>query len=408
MVKRPRLLFVSTRFLYPVDSGGKIRTTQILRGMKEDADYEIVLVSPATPEELSLYANDLPSVCDEFLSWPQKERGRLFNVTRMRHLVSSIPIPVRTDFDTAGAALISKEIERADVVVFDFLHAAVLTPSRITKPSVLFTHNVEAEIFERHVKAASNPAFRWIWNNQYQKMLAYERDQLSRFDVVVAVSERDADKFRDDYGTHHLHCIPTGVDLDFFSYQAPSRANAVVFCGSMDWMANQDGVEFFLDSVWPIIHEKRPEATFTVVGRNPPNKLLEKAKRFGPRVTFTGFVDDVRDHIAAARVNVIPLRVGGGTRRKVYEAMAIGTPIVSTQIGVEGLPVKDGVHYRCADDAHSFADATIELLDNEACAMKIAEHARKTVEEQFSYRNAAKEFARACEISSRRFNSSCA
>lgn len=400
---RPRLLFVSTRFLFPVDSGGKIRTTQILRGMKEDADYEIVLASPATAEEQVEHAQALETVCHEFKAWPADNRGPLFNLTRMRHLFSKLPIPVRTDWNHAGARLIEEQIERADVVVIDFLHAAVLVPAKINKPTVLFTHNVEAEIFQRHIGAASNPVYRWIWRNQHRKMFAYEKQAVSRFDVVVAVSERDGEKFEKDYGAAGAYCIPTGVDLDFFSYRPPTRMNDVVFCGSMDWMANQDAIEYFLDDIWPKIISARPETRFTVVGRNPPNRLLEKARAFGETVTFTGFVDDVRDHIGGAGVNVIPIRVGGGTRLKVYEAMAIGTPIVSTGIGVEGLPVEDGTQYVCADEAQQFADAVVALLDDPQRAVHIAEHARAAVEQQFSYRRAAAAFTEACKLSEQVF-----
>ncbi len=398
-MSKPRLLFVSTRFLFPVDSGGKIRTTQILRGMKESGEYEIVLVSPATLQERENFKTELESVSDVFLGWDAPSRGSLFNLTRMRYLLSDIPIPVRTDFDAAGATLIAEEMDKCDVVVFDFLHAAVLTPELISKPSVLFTHNVEAEIFQRHIEAANNPLFRWIWKNQYQKMFRYEGEQVDRFDVVVAVSERDGEKFKSDYGLADAFCIPTGVDLDYFAYQPPSRANDIVFCGSMDWMANQDAIDYFLDDIWPLISKARPDCRFTVVGRNPPKRLLDKAAVYGEAVKFTGFVDDVRDYIAGARANVIPIRVGGGTRLKVYEAMSIGTPIVSTTIGVEGLPVQDGTHYACADDAALFAQRTIDLLDDEARATSISEHAREAVEAEFSYRNAARVFTQACQLS---------
>ena len=394
-MSQTNLLFVSTRFLFPVDSGGKIRTTQTLRGMK-GGQFRITLVSPATEQETAAFGSEIDTVCDEFVHWPVAERGPLFNLLRMRYLFQALPIPIRTDFHKHGAQLIERLMEKADVVVFDFLHAAVLAPEVIKPHSVLFTHNVEAEIFQRHISAADNFLFRWIWRNQYKKMFNFEQSAVHKFDRVVAVSERDAGKFKADYGLANAHCIPTGVDLEFFSYSAPSRFNDVVFCGSMDWLANQDAIEFFLAEVWPLVLTRHPDARFTVIGRSPPAKLIEAGARFGDSVQFTGFVDDIRDYQRGAVVNVIPIRVGGGTRLKVYEAMAIGTPVVSTTIGVEGLPVEHTAHYLNADQPNEFADAVVELLQNPQLAEQLARRARELVEQEFSFMKAAKSFEEAC------------
>src|SRR4029079_12593751 len=134
------------------------------------------------------------------------------------------------------------------------------------------------------------------------------------------------------YGVRDVSVIPTGVDLDYFTWQAP-RASAdadggtVVFTGSMDWMANGDGIEYFMDEVWPIVARARPRARCVIVGRSPPAPLVERARTRGLDWHFTGFVDDVRPYVREAQVYVIPLRIGGGTRIKVYEAMALGCPV---------------------------------------------------------------------------------
>lgn len=365
--------------------------------------FQITLVSPATRSERANYKEELSEVCDSFEFWPVGERSALFTLTRMRYLSSPVPIPIRTDWNPQAVQLIAQLMNEADVVVFDFLHAAILAPADISKPTVLFTHNVEAEIFARHIEAASNPIFKWVWRNQYKKMFKFEKEATSRFDVVVAVSGRDGEKFARDYGLEDPYCIPTGVDLEFFSYQTPARFDDVVFCGSMDWLANQDAVDFFLTEVWPIVSEQRPQTRFTVIGRNPPAQMVEQVKKYNGKVSFTGFVDDVRDYTRQAGVSVIPIRVGGGTRLKVYEAMASGTPIVSTAIGVEGLPVEDAEHYLNADVPDLFAKKIIWLLDNPDESIKLSERARDLVEERFSYHKAAQVFEQACEVSMEKF-----
>ena len=174
---------------------------------------------------------------------------------------------------------------------------------------MIFTHNVEAEIFHRHYKVAKTPIGRALWGNQYRKMQTFEKQALKRFDVVVAVSRRDAEQFQAEYGVTNTSLIRTGVDLDFFSYVTPKEDRKVVFCGSMDWLANQEAISFFMDEVWEIIVTRVPDATMTVVGRAPPARLVKAAASRDYNWTFTHFVDDVRPYMQGASVSVIPLRV---------------------------------------------------------------------------------------------------
>jgi glycosyltransferase involved in cell wall biosynthesis len=234
----------------------------------------------------------------------------------------------------------------------------------------------------------------------------YEREALRSFDSVIAVSERDAKQFRERYGLASVATIPTGVDLDFFAWNEPPPVDAanpptVVFTGSMDWEANVDGVRFFLGEVWPRIQAQVPEARFVVVGRNPPPALVEQA-RAQRGVDFTGFVDDVRPYARAAHAFVIPLRVGGGTRIKAFEAMAMGCPVVSTAIGIEGLDVTDGEHFLQRDSAQQQADAVVELLRNAELRRKLSQQARQRVEAKFGHRVAAEVFEQACLAAMRR------
>jgi glycosyltransferase involved in cell wall biosynthesis len=223
-------------------------------------------------------------------------------------------------------------------------------------------------------------------------MRRFEREALARFTRVVAVSERDARSFEKNDGLRTVRAIPTGVDLDFFSWQPPAEGPpVVVFTGSMDWEANVDGIRFYLEEVWPRVIARRPDARLRVVGKNPPATLVQRNL---PGVSFTGFVDDVRQHARDAQAFVIPLRVGGGTRIKAFEAMAMGLPVVSTSIGIEGLDVEDGTHFLRADDAQALADATLELFANPALRVKLSQAARALVETKFGHRVAAEVFGR--------------
>lgn len=403
MTGRRRLLFVCSRYLFPIDSGGKIRTINILRGLKGGA-FDIVLASPLPVGATVPQPPETRDICDRFLGWPDAGRGALFQWSRMRHLVSRLPIAVATDDSAAGRHTIAQALgETPDIVVVDFPHAAVLAPPPYPCASVMFTHNVEAEIFQRHAKVAESAARRAVWRNQAAKMERYERELLPRFTAVVAVAERDKEYFQRRYGINNVSVIPTGVDLDYFAYaegaelaEGDRDGGTVVFTGSMDWMANVDGVEFFMDAVWSEIIRARPHAKCVIVGRSPPQSLVERSKARGLNWEFTGFVDDVRPFVHNAQVYVIPLRVGGGTRIKVYEAMAMGCPVVSTRIGVEGLPVEDGRHYVEADSAADMAKAVLSLLDDRDRRRQLSQQARHFVEENMSARRAAQVFEQIC------------
>jgi glycosyltransferase involved in cell wall biosynthesis len=397
VTNRKNLVFVSTRFLFPADSGGKIRTTQVLRGLK-GGRFRITLLMPASDAERAIFEDDIDAVCDDLVAWSHRAASLIpDSVRKVMWLFAALPVPVCADLDVVAAGVVAEVLGSGpDVVVFDFPHSAVLAPSAIQIPSVLFTHNIEAEIFKRHWHIAGNPLHRAIWKSQYQKMLAFERQALAQFDAVIAVSNRDSEFFKNEYGVDTSESIPTGVDTEFFAHNFPQDKKQVVFCGSMDWMANIDGIEFFHDEVWQGIRDRVPGATMKVVGRAPPDSLVNRIAKLSPDWTFTGFVEDVRDHVSGADVFVIPLRVGGGTRIKAFEAMAMGCPVVSTSIGIEGLAVEDGVHYLCADDRVELEGKVIDLLTNTDMSTSMSQAARTLVEEKFGFRRAGAVFESIC------------
>jgi glycosyltransferase involved in cell wall biosynthesis len=273
----------------------------------------------------------------------------------------------------------------------------VLAPANLGRTaSVLFTHNVEAEIFQRHAQVATDPLRRWLWGNQNRKMRRFESAALRRFDRIVAVSDRDRAVFAREYAVENVSVIPTGVNLEYFSYRGPGAERHLVFIGSMDWMANVDAVEFLMQDIWPTLATAIPDAQMTIVGRSPPDSLIRRAQERKLAWHFTGRVDDVRPYAARAAACLIPMRVGGGTRIKAFEAMAMGTPVISTTVGVEGLQIEPDLHYRRADTAAEFAAAVIDMLRNPAAGRELAQRARRHVEAHFSNAVVGRRFEEIC------------
>ncbi len=393
---RPSLLFISPQFLFPLDAGGKIRSANILKHLKGGA-FETRLIMPASAGEETRFASDIGSLADNASCWRPSPQGVLSKLRRAMLLFGATPISAQSETSAEARAAVNAAIAGApDLIVFDYAQSLASAPDDIAIPHIFFAHNVETEILERHAKTASG-AMKHVWAREAAKMRRFERRACSRTDAVIAVSERDADMFRQAFGAKAAFAIPTGVDPDYFSFAPPAddAPPSVVFTGSMDWKANQDGLAWFMDEAWPAIAAARPDASFTIVGKNPPRAMVEAAKAKGLAWRFTGFVDDVREHARGA-VYVIPLRVGGGTRIKAYEAMAMGTPVVSTRLGVEGLPVRAGEHFLEADAPQAFAAAVLSLLADAGLRRRLAAQARRLVEENFSHRAAARIFEQHC------------
>jgi glycosyltransferase involved in cell wall biosynthesis len=326
--------------------------------------FHVRLLSPALPEQVEQYRGELDQVADEWEYWPAASSEDRSRLVKARYVLSALPLSVAVDRNAAARVCVATALARKPaVVVADFVHSAALLPDAVAPvPSVLFTHNCEAEVYERLAAQARNPVTRHVWRSQAAKMQRFETASLRRFDVVLAVAERDAERFAASYGRRGVITIPTGVDLDYFPFVLPKGERRVVFTGGMDWPANIDGIEWMMSEVWPTVRAQIPNARMSIIGKKPPAHLVRRAAGL-PGWEFTGRVPDVRPLMAGADAFAIPLRIGSGTRIKAYEAMAAGVPVVSTTIGVEGLQVEQDRHYLRADAATDFAGTGAALSD---------------------------------------------
>jgi len=253
---------------------------------------------------------------------------------------------------------------RFGVAVCDFLSASLNFPNSVMTPTVLFQHNVESALWRRQADWEPNLLKRLAFKLEAFKMARYERATLARFRHVIAVSEVDRDTMKTLAPQSQFSVVPTGVDVQQYrSFRAHwPKGHLVMFTGSMDWEANIDAVDFFCRDVWPRIRARVPDAHFRIVGRDPHPRVQSLAS---DSVEVTGTVPSVLEHLSEASVVVVPLRIGGGTRLKIYQAMAMGKAVVSTTIGAEGLDVSHGRDVLLADEATSFADAVVTLLLDE-------------------------------------------
>jgi glycosyltransferase involved in cell wall biosynthesis len=218
-----------------------------------------------------------------------------------------------------------------------------------------------------------------------QKLLAYEAKVSGTFDVNVFVSQPDEKLLNERVPGLCTAIVPNGVDIEYFMPNQGPDAPALIYTGGMNMFANRDAVMFFLSDIWPLIRTRVPGVRFYAVGQDPPRELSALAER-DPQVVVTGYVTDVRPLVRDASVYVVPLRVGGGTRLKVLDAMAMGKAMVSTSIGCEGLDVRPDEHLLVADTPEQFADRTVALLEDKNRRFSLGRAARELVERRYSWR----------------------
>jgi glycosyltransferase involved in cell wall biosynthesis len=285
-----------------------------------------------------------------------------------------------------------------DLLVCDFLATAVNLNRKTNTPTLLFQHNIESEIWKRHYQSKRTMLWRKYFWVQWKRMMEFEKNACARFDGVVTVSPHDSEILRSEFGLRNvLGDVPTGVDVDYFhpSNKSLKKGNHLVFIGSMDWLPNEDAVLYFTKEIYPLIKADVPDVRFTIAGRNPSGKI-RKLHSLDPTIQVTGTVNDIRPYMASASAIVVPLRIGGGTRIKIFEGMAMGIPIVSTSIGAEGLPVVHQRNILLADKPDEFARETILLLKNPSIAANISYSALQMVRERYSWKTVVETFESYC------------
>ena len=369
--KAMRILWVKAGKLLPVDTGGKIRSYNILRRLSQRND--VTLLSYYGGPRDSAYESELGDRLPGAVSvhtGGYESNAVASGLDYLRRLPSRVPYAVAK----FTSRKVQSQIEalatekRFDVAICDFLAASMNFPDVLKTPTVLFQHNVESSLWRRQAQHEPNPINRVIFKLEAAKMLRYEREAVGRFLHVIAVSDSDRELMSLMTGASRISVVPTGVDLQQYKVErersveaAPARP-LVIFVGSMDWEANVDAVDYFCREIWPVVKDAVPGARFRIVGRNPHPRVQKLASE---SIEVTGTVVSVIEHYREASLNVVPLRIGGGTRLKIYEAMAMGKATVSTSIGAEGLDVNDGADIAIADSSEKFAESMIELLKNE-------------------------------------------
>jgi sugar transferase (PEP-CTERM/EpsH1 system associated) len=387
-----KLLWVKAGGLLPPDMGGKIRSYNILKQLARQHEITLFTFYPEHPDDQHLrgagiFAKLVP------VPLPLPPRRSLGEYLRSaRIMAAGRPVTIDKFLYPEVRRRYAELLASAtfDVVICDFLVPGSLMHWKTPPPTILFTHNVEAQIWERHAKIAATPLMKVAAWLEARALVRTERRYVELADHVLAVSENDRAFFLQYIAPDRISVIPTGVDTEYFqpSFE-PEQPDTMAFTGTMDWMPNEDGVAYFIDKIFPLIRHEIPDAAFWAVGRRPPRRIQALASG---NVVVTGAVDDIRPYLGKAAVCVVPLRSGSGTRIKIFEAMAMGKAVVSTTMGAEGLPVRHGENIVLADDPADFARQVVQLLRDPQRRAKLGRAARQLVEENYGWPSVAAYF----------------
>jgi glycosyltransferase involved in cell wall biosynthesis len=377
---------------FPLTSGKRIRTFQLLSRLAKQhritylCHQSVESSEQATAEAKLREAGITPLVVHRQV--PRKA-GLSFYARLAANLLSPLPYSVTShQSDALGKAIrVLDQRDPPDLWHCEWTpYAQALRHARLTAPWTVMAHNVETLIWQRYAEAERNPAKRWYIRGQQRKFERFERWAYSSCDRPLAVSADDARLMRERLGATDPAVVDNGVDVDFF--QPSSRAlrdpKRLLFLGSLDWRPNLDGVNLLLDEIFPKALRAMPDATLAVVGRKPPQWLRQRIASFR-QVELHADVPDTRPFLASAGMLVVPLRIGGGSRLKILEALATDLPVVSTSVGAEGLELTPGRHLTIADSADRFAMAIGDVSQRHSASLDQAREGGAWVRERYNW-----------------------
>ena len=388
---RRHVLYFSTRPCWPVTSGAHLRDFHLARQLS--VSHELLYLafdSGGGGAGRTAVSGRLPELNDSRVVLVP--RGRGYNLVQLvRGALGSAPISVLNYTTTA----MNRELRRIlhadsfDFVQVEGVHLCAYLPLiRSLAPQatiVMDWHNIESELMDRYSDNTSSAARRWYARRTARQLYNCEQQLLAECRTHTVCSEREQAQLQKRAPGASVEVITNGVDVDYFA-AAPATdtpRRSIVFVGSMSYHANIDAACYFVEEVWPRLRERRPDLEFRIVGSNPTAQV--QALRNRPGVVVTGTVDDVRPYYREALAVVVPLRVGGGTRLKVLEAMASGTPVISTSLGAEGLDVTNNGDILLADDAAAMIEAVVGMRAHDERWQRLIENGRRMVASNYGW-----------------------
>jgi len=405
------VLFVSATVPYPATDGGRIRVLNLVRRLCRihRVTFLTFITSPVDEQG----AGYLREMGVEVVGVRLQQRKLIATLrSLLQNSLRGKPLTVAKYYSVEMARALENLLKsrRFDVIHFEMLHTGQYWPelrakSKEQRPksgtskvpssklyalnsmpyaTVLGEQNIDSSIWYRLARTELNPLRKLIFYLQCGSFMSYESRVCRYFDTCICVSAQDQTELASLCPGTAIEVIPNGVDPDYFKpSETDEDETRLVFTGSMDWHPNEDAVLYFCNRILPLIRAELPEITFYIVGSNPTNRVLKLRRIRG--VTVTGSVEDVRPYIASGAVYIVPLRIGGGTRLKILQALAMKKAVISTSIGYEGLELQPGKHLLVADEPQQFAAKTVHLMRDRSLRSRLGDSGRALIQERYDW-----------------------
>lgn len=384
-----KILQLTSRFPWPLKDGGALCNFNAAQGYKQ-AGCEYILASLNTskhfiaPEELPAELLGLGNIYSSYIDNDVKVWDAFLNLfsSKSYHVIRFIS----RDFEKLLKEVCRKH--EPDVVVFESIF---MTPylsairQHSTAVCVLRQHNVEFEIWQTLADNETNPLKKWYLSLLASRLKNYECNTWNLFDGVLSLTLQDKQRMQELGCSRPVLVAPFGINLENLSTSETMPELSVFHIGSMDWMPNQEAIKWFLEQVWPVVHQKNPTVSFYIAGRNMPAHFHDYHGK--KNVVVVGEVDDARAFMKQHAIMVVPLFSGSGMRIKILEGLALGKCIVSSPLGAQGIDVADGKDIFIATTAQAFAEKLNHLLQHPERVNETGQQAAALVQRSYNNRN---------------------
>ncbi len=386
-----QLLWVGHNLAYPPVRGVLQRNYNLLREAAKESEVHVLAFDQPPTRPAGVSAEDCAEALRNFCA--HVECVPLANgVSKSPYWLGLRGLLSRNAYDLnwlashAMAARLQRTVDRAkfDAIHFDTLGLAQYGPLVSGVGTALNHHNIESAMMGHRAASETRHLRRQYWRWEAKKLLRAEREYCPRFSVNLVVSPEDGEILAGHVPGVQAKVVANGVDTEYFTPRADPGGNTLLFCGGLDWYPNGEAMAYFFDQIWPLLTRRLPDSRVVVVGRKPPKWLMQLGDS-DRRVHVTGFVDDVRPYFREATAYICPIRVGGGTRLKILDALAMGMPLIGTTFACSGISVQDEKHVLLADTPEAFVNQVLRVLADPVLRANLASQGRDLVCQDYSW-----------------------
>jgi len=379
-----RILTLISKFPWPLTDGAVIRDFNLLREAAKHHDVCLLcfLFKPTDRDHYDALRPYCKKIVGIDLTRP---RWRTL-ANAAQSLVTPDPFITREYRRNEMARELEKFVDREkiDLIHSHFLHMSQYVGHKRNAAFVHDAHNLEHVLWERMANTTGNPLKRAFMQAQYGKLVRLQQNVARASEKCVVLSDEDRAEYLRICPEADVTTVPNGADVEYWTPRnGTSDSESILYFGNLSWPPQADAVIYFHEKILPRIRQTIPDVKFYIAGQNPPDAVKALAS---DRVTVTGFVDDMRDHVANASVVVMPLRAGAGTKHRVFQALCMKRPIVCTAVAAEGIALTQGETAMLADDPETFASATVSLLQDAALRQRLGERGRQLVLDRYDWR----------------------